>query len=229
MNHTELVKNIDKLQTALDGSGCKLVAVSKTKPVEDLMAAYNAGIRIFGENRVAEMQEKYEAMPKDAEWHMIGHLQTKKVKYIAGFVSMVHSVDSFKLLKEIDKRAAQHKRVIDCLLQVHIAREETKYGFSEQDIARILESEDFPKLQHVRVKGLMGMATYTPDMAQVRQEFKGLKELFNKIGSQYVFDNLDFTELSMGMTNDYPVAMREGSTMVRIGSLIFGERTQKEE
>jgi len=224
MEAVELIRNISQIKQELDGTGCKLVAVSKTKPIAVLETAYQAGIRIFGENRAPEMAEKYEALPKDIDWHMIGHLQTNKVKLIAHFVAMIHSVDSFKLLKEINKRAKNADRVIPCLLQVHIAQEENKYGFSESEIMEILESEELKALQNIKIQGLMGMATYTPDMGQIQQEFTFLKELFNKLGSLYVADNIEFTELSMGMTNDFRVAIAQGSTMVRIGSLIFGER-----
>ncbi|MBT34280.1 MAG: YggS family pyridoxal phosphate-dependent enzyme [Thalassobius sp.] len=224
MNETELIRNLDQIKTELDGTGCKLIAVSKTKPVEILTSAYQAGIRIFGENKVQEMVQKYEALPKDIEWHMIGHLQTNKVKLIAPFVSLIHSVDSIKLLKEINKRAAQNDRIIDCLFQIHIAEEETKFGLDEAELFELIESDEFNSMENIRMKGLMGMATYTTDYEQVRKEFTALKDLFNKTGSKYVADNLDFTEISMGMSNDYRIALKEGSTMIRVGSLIFGER-----
>ncbi len=227
MNETELIRNLDLFKGDLAGTGCKLIAVSKTKPVDLLQAAYNAGVRIFGENKVQEMTEKHEALPKDIEWHMIGHLQRNKVKYIAPFVSLIHSVDSLKLLKEINKRAKQNERVIDCLFQIHIAEEDTKFGLNEEELFAIIESDEFQKMENVRMKGLMGMATFTSDFAQIRKEFTALKNLFNKTGSKFVADNLDFTELSMGMSNDYKIAIKEGSTMIRVGSLIFGEREKK--
>jgi hypothetical protein len=227
MNDTELIRNLDQLNAELDGTGCKLIAVSKTKPIDMLQSAYQSGVRLFGENKAQEMTDKYEALPKDIEWHMIGHLQTNKVKYIAPFVSMIHSVDSMKVLKEINKRAAQNERVIDCLFQIHIAEEDSKFGLDEKELSEIIESDTFKKMKNVRMKGLMGMATFTSDFAQVKKEFVNLKDLFNKTGSKYVADNLDLTEISMGMSNDYKIALKEGSTMIRIGSLVFGEREKK--
>ncbi|MFS4417127.1 YggS family pyridoxal phosphate-dependent enzyme [Maribacter sp. 2307ULW6-5] len=198
----------------------ELVAVSKTKPKEDLLEAYGAGQRIFGENKVQEMTRKWEALPKDIEWHMIGHLQRNKVKYMAPFVALVHGVDSLKLLKEINKQAQKHQRVISCLLQVHIAEEDTKFGFDEAELAALADDPEFKALQHVNVKGLMGMATFTDNMDQVRREFRGLKQLFDALAPK--FGGLE--TLSMGMSGDYAVAIAEGSTMVRIGSSIFGAR-----
>ena len=227
MDETTLINNLDLFNTELKGTGCKLIAVSKTKPVEMLQAAYQAGIRIFGENKVQEMADKHEALPKDIEWHMIGQLQTNKVKYIAPFVSMIHSVDSLKVLKEINKRAAQNNRVIDCLFQIHIAEEDTKFGLNENEHFEIIEGDTFKNKQNERMKGLMGMATFTLDFEQIKNEFASLRTLFNKTGSKYVADNLDFTEISMGMSNDYQIAIKEGSTMIRVGSLIFGERAKK--
>ncbi|MCB0402289.1 MAG: YggS family pyridoxal phosphate-dependent enzyme [Flavobacteriales bacterium] len=197
-----------------------LVAVSKTKPNNDILEAYNAGQRIFGENKVQELSTKYESLPKDIEWHMIGHLQSNKVKYIAPFVSLIHGVDSFKLLKEIDKRAGQNNRTINCLLQVHIATEETKFGFSPEEITELLSSEAFRELKNVRVTGLMGMATFTENEAQIRQEFEGLHQLYTTLQTQHP----QLNTLSMGMSGDYPIAVEAGSTMVRVGSSIFGER-----
>lgn len=226
MNEIDLVKNLDFFKGELKGTGCKLIAVSKTKPISLLQTAYNAGIRIFGENKVQEMTEKHDALPKDIEWHMIGHLQSNKVKYIAPFVSLIHSVDSLKLLKEINKRAKQNERVIDCLFQIHIAEEETKFGLNEEELFELIESDAFKSFENVRMKGLMGMATFTSDLEQVKKEFASLKYLFNKTGSNYVADNLDFTEISMGMSNDYKIAIKEGSTMIRVGSSIFGARNK---
>jgi len=227
MDESTLMKNLEFFNSALKGTGCKLIAVSKTKPVEMLEAAYQAGIRIFGENKVQEMADKYNILPQDIEWHMIGHLQTNKVKYIAPFVSMIHSVDSLKVLKEINKRAAQNDRVIDCLFQIHIAEEDTKFGLNENELFEMIESDTFKNMKNVRMKGLMGMATFTDNLEQVKNEFASLRNLFNKTGSKYVADNLDFTEISMGMSNDYQIAIKEGSTMIRVGSLIFGEREKK--
>ena len=219
-----LKKNIAQFKNLLHGTGIKLIAVSKTQPVAALQAAYQEGVRIFGENKVQEMATKYEALPKDIEWHMIGHLQTNKVKVIAPFVSLIHSVDSLKLLQEINKRAEQNSRVISCLLQVHIAEEETKFGLSEAELFALLRDPMLPQLQHICIKGLMGMATNSPNEDKVRREFWKLKDLFNQIGSEFEGDNLDFSELSMGMSNDFHLAMKEGTTMIRIGSLLFGER-----
>lgn len=219
-----LKKNIAQFKSLLHGTGIKLIAVSKTQPVSALQAAYQEGVRIFGENKVQEMAAKYEALPKDIEWHMIGHLQTNKVKVIAPFVAMIHSVDSLKLLQEINKRAEQNGRVISCLLQVHIAEEETKFGLSEAELFALLRDPQLLQLQHVCIKGLMGMATNSPNEDKVRREFWKLKDLFNQIGSEFEGDNLDFSELSMGMSNDFHLAMKEGTTMIRIGSLLFGER-----
>jgi pyridoxal phosphate enzyme (YggS family) len=197
-----------------------LIAVSKTNPNESILEAYEAGQRIFGENKVQELVEKYESLPKDIEWHMIGHLQSNKVKYIAPFVKLIHGVDSLKLLQEINKRAEQNHRIIDCLLQVHIAKEETKFGFDEKEILELLQSNDFHSLKSIRVIGLMGMATNTTDELQIRKEFKSLRTLFSKLNTQYSSLNT----LSMGMSSDYKLAIEEGSTMIRVGSLIFGER-----
>ncbi|MFK7812483.1 MAG: YggS family pyridoxal phosphate-dependent enzyme [Maribacter sp.] len=197
-----------------------LVAVSKTKPVSDLQEAYDAGQRVLGENKVQEMTQKWEAMPKDIQWHMIGHVQRNKVKYMAEFVSLIHGVDSFKLLKEIDKQAKKHNRVIDCLLQIHIAEEDTKFGLDESELNEIIASEEFKQLENVRVVGLMGMATFTDNREQIRREFKQLKSIYTSLENK--LENLGI--LSMGMSGDYQMAIEEGSTMVRIGSSIFGAR-----
>ncbi|OYQ31861.1 YggS family pyridoxal phosphate-dependent enzyme [Flavobacterium cyanobacteriorum] len=201
-----------------------LVAVSKTKPVADLMQAYNAGQRIFGENKIQEMAEKWEQMPKDIQWHMIGHVQTNKVKYMAPFVSLVHGVDSLKLLAEINKQAKKNGRVIDCLLQMHIAEEETKFGMDEQELNMLLQSDEFKQMQNVRVTGLMGMATFTDDEEQIRKEFTYLATIFKHLGQQPETLNLKPRTLSMGMSGDYHIAIECGSNMVRIGSSIFGHR-----
>lgn len=218
--------NIQEIKSSLP-QHVTLVAVSKTHPVEIIMEAYNAGHRIFGENKVQELVPKYEAMPKDIEWHLIGHLQSNKVKYIASFVSLIHSVDGLKLLEVIDKEAQKHNRIIDCLLQIHIASEETKFGLSADELEELLSSNDFKEMKNIRVVGLMGMATFTDNMAQVRMEFKFLSTLFQSVKAKYFADKPWFKELSMGMSSDYTVAIEEGSTMVRIGSNIFGHRNYK--
>jgi PLP dependent protein len=203
-----------------------LVAVSKTKPVNDIMVAYNAGQRYFGENRVQELLNKKELLPGDIEWHLIGHLQSNKVKLIVPFISMIQAVDSYKLLKTINSEAFRIGRVVDCLLQIHIATEETKFGFSMKELEEMIISNEFIKLQHVRICGLMGMATFTSDADQVRKEFGYLAECFNILKIRYFAENSDFKEISMGMSGDYEIALEEGSTIVRIGNLIFGERTK---
>ena len=201
-------------------SGVQLVAVSKTRTEEEILEAYHAGQRIFGENKVQEMVRKWETLPRDIQWHMVGHLQRNKVKYIAGFVSLIHGVDSTRLLREIDKRAEEHGRVIDCLLQVHIARESTKFGFDDSELRALLREGLPGELPHVRVRGLMGMATFTEDSGQVRREFRHLKSLFDELLAGVPGADT----LSMGMSGDYRIAIEEGSTMVRIGSSIFGAR-----
>lgn len=220
----DIQKNILSLQEVLKNAPCKLVAVSKTKPVESIKKAYEAGLRDFGENKVQELTEKYDKLPQDITWHMIGHLQRNKVKYIAPFIGLIHSVDSLKLLKEIDKEAAKNKRVISCLLQMHIAEEETKFGLSKEELESLLKSEDFKKLKSIKILGLMGMATFTENKAQIRKEFKSLKNLFDDIKNQGQHPNLEMKECSLGMTSDYKIAIEEGSTMVRVGSAIFGSR-----
>jgi pyridoxal phosphate enzyme (YggS family) len=215
--------NIEKFAQSLP-PGCRLVAVSKTQPTENILEAYHAGQRVFGENKVQELTTKYEALPKDIQWHMIGHLQSNKVKYITPFISLIHSVDSVKLLQEIDKQARKAKRVIDCLLQIHIAAEETKFGFSEEEAFQLFQSETLVQLSNIKITGLMGMATLTKNVDQIRKEFRGLRSLFEKIKSQYTNDRVDMKELSMGMSSDYTIAIEEGSTFIRIGTAIFGER-----
>ena len=205
-------------------SGVLLVAVSKTKPVEDIQEAYDAGQRVFGENHALEMRDKHEVLPKDIDWHFIGHLQTNKIKYIVSFARMIHSIDTFNLLQAVNKEAAKRERVVDCLLQFHIAEEETKFGLSMEEAEEILNSDIFKAMKNVRICGVMGMATNTDDMVQVRKEFKHLKDIFNTLKMRYFADNEWFKEISMGMSHDYPIAIEEGSTMVRVGSKIFGER-----
>ena len=200
-----------------------IVAVSKTKPVPDLMEAYNAGQRIFGENKIQEMAGKYEEMPKDIEWHMIGHVQSNKVKYMAPFVSLVHGVDSLKLLAEINKQAKKNNRIINCLLQMHIAEEETKFGMDENELQELLSSDEFKQMENIKVTGLMGMATFTENENQIRKEFTHLKTTFDSL-STLSADNCQLSTLSMGMSGDYNIAIGCGSTMVRIGSSIFGHR-----
>ena len=215
--------NLNKIQSSLPPH-VTLVAVSKTWPVPDLMEAYNAGQRIFGENKIQEMAAKYEEMPKDIQWHMIGHVQTNKVKYMASFVTLVQGVDSMKLLAEIDKQGKKHNRVIDCLLQMHIAEEDTKFGMDEGELNDLLASDEFKQLQNIRVTGLMGMATFTDDESQIRREFTHLKDNFDHLSKQPSTVNCQLSTLSMGMSGDYKIAMDCGSTMVRIGSSIFGNR-----
>ena len=201
-----------------------LVAVSKTKPISAVQEAYAAGQRHFGENKVQEMAEKEEALPKDIFWHLIGHLQTNKVKYIAKFVHCIHSLDSLKLAKEINKQAKKHNRTIDCLLQFHIAQEETKFGLNLNEATALLENESFKSLQYIRITGIMGMASFVDDTAQIRQEFKSLKAIFNQLKGQFFSDSASFKSISMGMSGDYLEAIEEGSTLVRVGSSIFGSR-----
>lgn len=200
-----------------------LVAVSKTKPKSDLMEAYNAGQRIFGENKIQEMAEKHEALPKDIEWHMIGHVQKNKVKYMASFVSLIHGVDNFKLLKEINKQAIKHNRVIACLLQIKIAEEDSKFGMSPNDAKALLQSEELSELKHIQITGLMGMATLTEDENQIKSEFNLLKQTFDSLKPIEIF-NFNPKIISMGMSGDYKLAIACGTTMIRLGSSIFGER-----
>ncbi|MDN3203489.1 YggS family pyridoxal phosphate-dependent enzyme [Algoriphagus sediminis] len=219
-----LRENLEKTQESFINPDCTLVAVSKTKPIELLEEAYEAGVRDFGENKVQELQWKQPKMPNDVRWHMIGHLQRNKVKYIAPYVALIHGVDSGRLLKEINKQGEKVNRKIPVLLQIHIAEEESKFGFDKEEVLELLNSEMFSSLKNVEVKGLMGMATNTDDEAQIRKEFRGLKNLFEEIKSMDSPLLSNFTELSMGMSGDYKIAQEEGSTMVRIGSAIFGPR-----
>lgn len=217
-------ENLIEIKNTFVNPDCLLVAVSKTKPIEALKEAYEAGIRDFGENKVQELVDKQPQMPDNTKWHMIGHLQRNKVKYIAPFVYLIHGVDSFKLLKEINKQAKKADRVIPCLLQMHIAIEESKFGFDDAEMEEMLQSEEVKQLQHVKIVGLMGMATFTENEDVIRREFKGLKALFEELKSKELPQNFDLKEISMGMSGDYLIAQEEGSTMVRIGSAIFGKR-----
>ena len=216
--------NLDSVIKSFPNPSCALIAVSKTKPLEDLREAYEAGIRDFGENKVQEIQTKQPEMPADTRWHMIGHLQSNKIKYIAPFVHLIHGVDSFKLLKEIDKAGKKIDRTIPVLLQMHIAMEESKFGFDRAELEEMLTSAEFTNLTHVKIEGLMGMATFTENQEQIRQEFRGLKQLFEELKSRALPAFMEMNELSMGMSGDYQIAQEEGSTMVRIGSAIFGAR-----
>jgi PLP dependent protein len=220
---TDIAGKIQYFKSKLPSS-VKLVAVSKKKPVEDIMEAYNAGHKCFGENRVQELLNKKDFLPDDIEWHVIGHLQTNKIKYIASFISMIQSVDSYKLLAAINSEALKTNRVIDCLLQIHIAREESKFGYSINELTEMIENPEFKYLKNVRICGIMGMATYTFNNEQIRKEFVYLKECFNMLKDRYFMDMPSFKEISMGMSGDYQIALKEGSTIIRIGSLIFGER-----
>ncbi|WP_293295061.1 YggS family pyridoxal phosphate-dependent enzyme [Allomuricauda sp.] len=211
--------NLDKIKSELP-LGVTLVAVSKTKPNKDIMQAYDAGQRVFGENKVQEMVQKWQDLPKDIEWHMIGHLQRNKVKYMAEFVSLIHGVDSPRLLKEIDKQAKKHDRVIPCLLQIHIAEEDTKFGLDRNELDQLINSEEFKTMENIKIVGLMGMATFTDDKKQVSKEFALLKSSFDDLKTELP----DIGILSMGMSGDYQLAIKEGSNMVRIGSSIFGAR-----
>jgi len=213
-----------EILSKLAKTNTKLVAVSKTKPAAQILAMYEQGQRIFGENRIQEIVDKQAELPADISWHAIGHLQTNKVKYIAPFVALIHSVDSLKLLKEINKQAARNDRTIDCLLQIKIAAEESKFGLSESSALELLQSEAYQQMKNIRIVGLMGMATFTEDEAQVRQEFRQLKNFFEQLKSDFFATDPHFIEISMGMSGDFELAQAEGSTMVRIGSLLFGSR-----
>lgn len=220
-------ENLNKVRATLPPS-VKLIAVSKTKPNSAILEAYNSGQRLFGENKVQELIEKYESLPKDIEWHLIGHLQTNKVKYMASFVAMIHAVDSLKLLAEINKEASKHNRIINCLLQFHIAKEETKFGLDFESACEILDSSDFRDMKNVHISGVMGMATYTDNTEQVSSEFSSLRNIFTKLKSMYFDNDPTFSEISMGMSDDYLIAIEQGATMVRVGSSIFGERVYQQ-
>lgn len=217
-------KNYQKVLTDLTPYSTQLVAVSKTKPNEAILALYEEGQRIFGENRVQELVEKQASLPKDIQWHLIGHLQSNKVKYIAEFVDTIHSIDSLKLLKEVDKQATKYNRVVNCLLQFHIAEEDSKFGLSLEEAQELLNSDAFGKMQNIAITGVMGMATFTEDTQQVRKEFKTLKSYFEQLKNTFFVENDRFKEVSMGMSGDYTIAIEEGSTLVRVGSLLFGNR-----
>ncbi len=221
-----ITENLETVRKTIP-SGVLLIAVSKTKPIEDIQEAYAVGQRVFGENHALEMRDKHEVLPKDIDWHFIGHLQTNKIKYIIKYVKLIHSIDTFNLLQAVNKEAAKHDRVVDCLLQFHIAEEETKFGLSMDEAEEILNSDIFKAINNVRIRGVMGMATNTDDMSLVRKEFKHLKEIFNVLKSKYFADDEGFKEISMGMSHDYQIAIEEGSTMVRVGSKIFGERNYR--
>lgn len=215
-------ENLDHIKSTLPNH-VTLVAVSKTKPISDLMEAYNAGQRVFGENKIQEMVDKYQTMPKDIEWHMIGHVQSNKVKYMGAFVSLIHGVDNFKLLKEINKQAKINNRIIDCLLQIKIASEDSKFGMTSNEASEIIQSEAFSGLQNINVVGVMGMATFTEDYSQIKKEFNLLKTVFDDLKSLN-FTNFTPKTISMGMSGDYQLAIDCGSTMIRVGSSIFGSR-----
>ena len=217
-------QKIQALEQELADWNCQLVAVSKTKPQDLILEAYQSGFKRFGENRVQELVEKHQALPADIEWHMIGHLQRNKVKYIASFVSLIHGVDNLKLLAEIDKQAIKHQRPINCLIQVHIAQEQSKFGFDGDELLNLIKQGELDSFTHLRIKGLMGMATFTTDEHQVRGEFRYLSQLFNQIKELNTPPQITMDTLSMGMSNDYQIALQEGSNMVRIGSSIFGNR-----
>jgi PLP dependent protein len=219
-----IAQNILLVNKKLEGTAAKLIAVTKTKPISDLMQAYEVGFKRYGENKVQEMVEKYEAMPKDIEWHMIGHLQSNKVKYIAPFVSLIHSVDSIKLLQEINKQASKYGRIIPCLLQMYIATEETKFGLNLAELQDLLTSKEFEQLDNIKIVGLMGMASFSTDTKLVKNEFKSLKNIFETVSKKHVGNNIKWEEISMGMSGDYELAIAEGSTLVRIGSALFGSR-----
>jgi pyridoxal phosphate enzyme (YggS family) len=218
-----VAQNIAELRKGIP-STVTLIAVSKTQPVSKIEEAYESGQRVFGENKVQELVPKYEALPKDIEWHLIGHLQRNKVKYIAPFVHLIHSIDSFKLLQEVDKQASKINRRINCLLQVHIAQEETKFGFSEEEIVDLLNSKAFDQLKFIQIQGLMGMATFTDNTDQIRREFRNLRKLFEKLKTMTLPPSFELKNLSMGMSGDYKIAIEEGSTMIRVGTALFGER-----
>jgi PLP dependent protein len=220
----DIENNLRTIQGTLP-SNVKLIAVTKTKPEGLVMEAYRAGHKFFGENKAQELALKHENLPKDIEWHMIGHLQTNKIKYIIPFISLIHSIDSLNLLQAVDKEANKCNRIVLCLLQLKIAQEETKFGLTQLEIARILETKEFNEMKNIRIVGLMGMATYTEDHDLIRNEFRYCKSVFEELRTQFFSNQPDFKELSMGMSDDYRIAIEEGSTMVRIGSLVFGARS----
>ena len=216
-------ENLEKIRATVP-EGVTLVAVSKTKPISDLQEAYDAGQRVFGENYPQEMRDKHEALPRDIQWHFIGHLQTNKIKYIIDYVTLIHSIDTGNLLEAVNKEAKKHERVVDCLLQFHIALEETKFGLDLDEARQLLDSGAFKQMENVRICGVMGMGTFTDDMDEVRKEFKHLKSIFETLKKDYFADQPQFKEISMGMSEDYPIAIEEGATLIRVGSKIFGAR-----
>ena len=218
-----VVANLSKLKASIPDN-VKLVAVSKTKPESDILEAYNTGHKIFGENKIQDLVEKYENLPKDIEWHMIGHVQSNKVKYIAPFISLIQAVDSIKLLRVVNKEALKNNRVINCLIQIYIAEEDTKFGSTLDQTREIIKTKNEEKLDNVNFIGVMGMSTYTSDTNQVRNEFKQLKNYFDQLKEEFFMENEGFKEISMGMSGDYQLAIEEGSTMIRVGSSIFGSR-----
>lgn len=211
--------NLENISLKIPSEVC-LVAVSKTKPISDILEAYEYGQRVFGENKIQELVEKHNKLPKDIEWHMIGHIQRNKVKYMAPFVNLIHSADSYRLIKEINKQGKINNRVINCLLQIKIASEESKFGFTEKEATDFLDSDEYVSFKNIKIVGLMGMATFTDDQRKIDQEFNKLKIFYKKVNRS----NSEINVLSMGMSDDYPIAIRNGSTMVRIGSSIFGKR-----
>lgn len=219
----DIVENLNRILNELP-AGVKLIAISKNHPEDMIMKVYNAGHKTFGENRVQELISKYRNLPKDIEWHMVGHLQRNKVSYIAPFISLIHSVDSLSLLNTIEKEALKNDRIIDCLLQIKIAREESKFGLSFEEIKKILYSEEFRNFKNLKIKGFMGMATFTSDETKIKSEFKYLVDAYRQVKELFFKEKPYFCELSMGMSSDYKLAIEAGSTMIRIGSLIFGER-----
>lgn len=216
-------ENLERIKATIP-EHVTLVAVSKTKPISDIQEAYDAGHRTFGENYPQELRDKHEALPKDIQWHFIGHLQTNKIKYIIPFVTLIHSIDSANLLEAVNKEAKKHERVADCLLQFHIAQEETKFGLDLEEARQLLESDTFKNMENIRICGVMGMATFTDDEVEVRKEFQHLKAIFDTLKQDYFASQPQFKEISMGMSEDYPIAIEEGATLVRIGSKIFGPR-----
>lgn len=216
-------ENLEKIRATVP-EGVTLVAVSKTKPISDLQEAYDAGQRVFGENYPQEMRDKHEVLPQDILWHFIGHLQTNKIKYIIPYVTLIHSIDTANLLEAVNKEAKKHNRVVDCLLQFHIALEETKFGLDLDEARQLLDSEAFKQMENVRICGVMGMGTFTDNMDEVRKEFKHLKSIFETLKKDYFASQPQFKEISMGMSEDYPIAIEEGATLIRVGSKIFGAR-----
>jgi PLP dependent protein len=221
-------ENLMHFRERIQGKNCVLVAISKTKSITEILEAYNTGLKDFGENKVQELLEKYDKLPSDITWHMVGHLQTNKVKYIVPFIGLIHSVDSLKLLLEIDKQACKTGRIISCLLQVHISEEETKFGFNSSELIELIHNPVLINLEHIIIQGLMGIATFTDDTQKVREEFRKLKILYDQISKLNIQSNVRINTLSMGMSGDYETALEEGSNMIRIGTAIFGERNYDE-